>query len=162
MGFTTTSIISAVALAAGKAVEAHGAHQQSKQLKKAAAQQQAIANNQADSITNTALDNHRRAQKNARMRMAAAKADAAASNISPGGSVLKREIDMATRLEDEINNATSGALAEANTTRTQGAFDAWNTRTQAKAAKNRSLAAGIGGIGSAIGVLNPVKDTPLS
>lgn len=155
MGFTTTSIIGAVALAAGKAIEAHGARQQSKELSKAAAQQQAIADNQADAITNTALENHRRNQKNARARMAAAKADAASSNVLSTGTILQRELDMATRLEDEINNSTNAALAEANTTRTQGTLTSWNTRMQAKAAKNRSLAAGIGGVGSVLGVLTP-------
>ena len=153
MGFSTSSVITAVAMAAGKAIEAHGERQQSKQLQIAAKQQQELADNQADTITNTALDNHRRAQKNARMRMAAAKADASASNLLPTGSILRREVDMATRLEDEINNATAGALAEANNTRTQGSLTAWNTSMQAKAAKNRSMAAGIGGIGSVLGAL---------
>lgn len=155
MGFTTSSIISAVALAAGKAIEAHGERQQSKQLRRAAAQQQALANHQAETMTDIALENQRRSQKNARMRMAAVKADAAASNLLSSGTTLQREVDMATRLEDEINNATAGALAEANNIRTQGALTSWNTRMQASAAKNRSLAAGIGGVGSVLGVLTP-------
>lgn len=140
MGFTTTAGLVTTALnVAGKGVEMLGEHEQSKAYRRAADVTAANAARRAAAITDTAMENQRREQRNAQMQMARARADAGASNLAADGSAAVRELDLATRLEDEINNRTNAALQEADTTRRQGELDAWNLRTQARNARNSML-----------------------
>ncbi|MCQ2365213.1 MAG: hypothetical protein MJ051_06645 [Akkermansia sp.] len=140
-------VIAATANLAGKAVEATQQHEQSKAYRRAAAATEQEANRRAAAMTETAMENQRRAQRNARMQLASARADAGASNLLNDGSVAVRERDLATRLEDEINNRTDAALQEADTTRRQGALDAWNLRVQSRNAHNSMLGTALGAAG---------------
>ena len=139
--------MSTAAAVAGKAVEAQAERKQAEEMKKAAAERLRIAGNQAGVITRTAMENQRREQRNAQMQMASARADAAASNISASGTAEVRHLDLATRLEDDINNRTNAALQEANTTLTQGAYDARDLQMQASQARLRSKGAWLGAAG---------------
>lgn len=148
MGFTTAvTLMSTAAAVAGKAVEAQAERKQAEEMEKAAAERLRIAGNQAGVITRTAMENQRREQRNAQMQMASARADAAASNISASGTAEVRHLDLATRLEDDINNRTNAALQEANTTLTQGAYDARDLQMQASQARLRSKGAWLGAAG---------------
>lgn len=147
MGFAT---VAAAATAAEKTVEAVASHQQGRQLKNVANIQELNAKNRADAMVNTAMENHRREQRNAQMQTAHARADAGANNLLREGSTLNRETDLATRLEDEITARSRAALQEAENVRLQGAMEAWDTRLQAKAAKRRAWASLLGaGVGAA-------------
>ncbi len=139
--------MSTAAAVAGKAVEAQAERKQAEEMEKAAAERLRIAGNQAGVITRTAMENQRREQRNAQMQMASARADAAASNISASGTAEVRHLDLATRLEDDINNRTNAALQEANTTLTQGAYDARDLQMQASQARLRSKGAWLGAAG---------------
>lgn len=148
MGFpTAVTLMSTAAAVAGKAVEAQAERKQAEEMEKAAAERLRIAGNQAGVITRTAMENQRREQRNAQMQMASARADAAASNISASGTAEVRHLDLATRLEDDINNRTNAALQEANTTLTQGAYDARDLQMQASQARLRSKGAWLGAAG---------------
>lgn len=127
------------ATAAAKTAQAIGEHEQGKAYRRAAQATEQTAHNRAESLTRTAMENQRREQRNAQMQMARARADAGASNLLSAGSVELRERDLATRLEDEINNRTDAALDEATRTRQQGRMDAWNLRQQARNAHNSML-----------------------
>lgn len=139
MGFETAALIGLAATAAAKTAQAIGEHEQSKAYRRAAQVTEQNAKKRADSITNTAMENQRREQRNARMQIARARADAAASNLLSSGSVSEREKDLASRLEDEINSRTDAALEEAARTQQQGILDAWNLRQQARNAHNSML-----------------------
>ena len=148
MGFTTAvSLMSTAAAVAGKAVEARAERRQAKEMEAAADERRRIAGKQADVITRTAMENQRREQRNAQMEMASARADAAASNLASHGTVTVRERDLATRLEDDINNRTNAALQEADTIRTQGEYEARDLEMQASQARMRSKGAWLGAAG---------------
>lgn len=151
MGFTT--IATAAAIALPKVMESVSLRQQSKQLAQAANVQQRMANRQADTLTATAVANQQRATRNANDRMNQAVADAVVSNLTGDGSARVREMDLATRLQDEITNTANTSLQQAHATREQGAFTAWNTRNTAARAKQQSHASLFSGVGSLFGSL---------
>lgn len=145
MGFTTVvTLLSTAATVAGKAVEASAQRKQEREYNAAAEERRRLAEAQAAVITRTALENRRREQRNAQAQLATAAADAAASNLLSGGTSTVRELDLATRLEDDINNSTSAALHEANTIRSQGAYDAHDLQMHARQARLRSQGAWLG------------------
>lgn len=139
MGFETAALVTMAASAAAKTAQAIGEHEQSRAYRRAAKTTEENARNRAADITDTAMENQRREQRNARMQLARARADAGASNLLSAGSVSKREMDLATRLEDEINSRTDAALEEASRTWQQGRLDAWNLRQQSRNAHNSML-----------------------
>lgn len=148
MGFTTAvTLLTTAASVAGKAVEAFAERKQTRELSAAASERRRLAENQAGAITRTAMENQRREQRNARMQLASATADAAASNILGSGTATARERDLATRLEDDINNRTNAALQEANTIRSQGAYDALDLNAQSSQARLRGQGAWLGAAG---------------
>lgn len=159
MGFTTiAAATAAAATAATKMMESRAYKQESKNLKQAADVQERLANDQANKMQTVAMRNARAESRNANDELSHAAADAAVSNLAEDGSAAVRETDLATRLQDSINLRTDSALQEANATRDQGAYDAWNTRNAAKRARGMargSLISGIGslvlGLGSALG-----------
>ncbi|MBQ8377347.1 MAG: hypothetical protein IJX33_09915 [Akkermansia sp.] len=148
MGFpAVATILTTASSVAGKALEASAERQQARAFNAAADERRRLAENQAGAITHTALENSRREQRNAQMQLASARADAAASGILTSGTAATRERDLATRLEDDINNRTNAALQEANTIRSQGAYDALDLKTQASQARLRSKGAWLGAAG---------------
>ena len=106
------------------------------------------AENQAKAIEDTAVANQSRAARNAAANMSTARADAGASNLASEGSVTVRERDLATRLQDEITANANTALAEANSVRQQGAYNAWQTRQQARRSYANIVGSGLSAIGS--------------
>lgn len=151
MGFA--SIISAAGALASGAVQASSQRQQSEAYREAAENQWKIANQTAEQITETALENQRRSHRNANMQLAEAQADAAASNLMREGSVILRETDLATRLEDEISNRTNAALQEANELRRQAAYDRRNLLLHAGTARSNSRVSLLSGAVGALGAL---------
>lgn len=139
MGFETAALISMASTGVSKAAQAYQEHEQSRDFRKAARATEQVSAAQSDAMARTAMDNSRREQRNAQMQMARARADAGASNLLSAGSAAQRELDLATRLEDEINNRTDAALEEASRIRRQGQLDAWNLRRQSRNARNNML-----------------------
>lgn len=149
MGFpAVATLLTTASTVAGKAMEATAERRQAREFNAAAAERLRLAENQAGAITRTAMENSRREQRNAHAQLATARADAAASGIAASGTATVRETDLATRLEDDINNRTNAALHEANTLRSQGAYDAHDLRTQASQARSRSKGAWLGAAGA--------------
>ncbi len=150
MGFP--AIATAIATTASvlpKVFEAEAAFAQGKNLNLAAAAQQQLANQQAAAIEKTATQNQIRGSRNAHAELGHARVDAAASNTAQEGSTYMRGADLATRLQDEIDAAANEQLTRASQMRTQGAYDAWDLRNQAR----QSKAQGIGAIASGVGSL---------
>ena len=149
MGFTTLATAAVTAAKAlPDALQAYSSYKQSKVLRRVAAEQEKLADNQATRMENTAVANQQRAARNANARMAAARADAAASNLLAEGSAHVREKDLATRLQDDIANNTNAALDEADRTRHQGKLNAWNTRHAAAQARMGAIGSGLSAAGS--------------
>lgn len=148
MGFTA---IATAAAALPKVMQAGAQYAQSKQLKQAAAEQERVAERQAAAMTDTALANQRRGERNAAAALGRARVDAAVSNLADEGSVRVRETDMATRLQDEISNTANATLQQANATREQGLYNAWNTRNAAKSARYQAFGSLAEGVGAAVG-----------
>lgn len=126
-------------------MEASAAKKQAGAYESAARTKEQIADTEANQLTQVALANQRREQRNAGMQLSTARADAAAGNL------LRREEDLATRLEDDINNRTTMALREADHVRTQGKYDAWDLRARAQQSRDRSRGALLGGVGTLFG-----------
>lgn len=157
MGFTTAAtILTTAATVAGKALEATAERKQARAFNAAADERRRLAENQAGAITRTALENNRREQRNAQMQLATARADAAASGLLSSATATVRERDLATRLEDDINNRTNAALQEANTIRSQGAYDAHDLQAQSSQARLRSKGAWLGAAGGVFRGLSSV------
>lgn len=149
MGFTAiAATATTVASVLPKVMQTQALNQQSKSLKAAAQVQEQLANRQADAVVHTAQENQRRGARNAQAQLGAARADAAASNLAEDGTAHVRELDMATRLQDEITSNANSTLQQANTLRQQGRLDAWNTRNAARQAKVQAYGSGISAIGS--------------
>lgn len=154
MGFTTLAATAAATAAALPRVMEYQAYkQESKNLSRAADAQERLANEQAENKIDIAMRNMRAENRNADERLSQAYADAGVSNLAEDGSVAVRETDLATRLQDEINLRTTSALQDANTTRQQGIYDAWNTRLAAQRAKSMARGSLISGVGSLVGGL---------
>lgn len=163
MGFTTLAATAAATAAAlPRALEYRAYKKESKNLSRAADVQEQLSIEQSENMVATALRNMRAASRNANDRMAAAYSDAAASNLAEDGSVAARESDLASRLQDEINLNATSALQEANTTRRQGAYEAWNTRLNAQKAAAAARASLFSGIGSVVGGLGPTLASSIS
>lgn len=154
MGFTTiATTASAAASALPHIMEYTSLRRQANELDSAAEQQQRLANRQADSLTSTALKNQQRSARNANAQMGSARLDAAASNLVDDGSTRMREVDMATRLQDEITHTANTSLQQAHSIREQGAYTAWNTRNAAARARYQARGALLSGAGSLFGNL---------
>lgn len=154
MGFTTLAATAAATSAAlPRVLEARAYKKESKNLAQAADVQEKLSIEQSENMINTALRNMRAESRNANDQLSRAYADAGASNLAEDGSVIARETDLASRLQDEINLHATSALQEANTTRRQGAYEAWNTRMASQRAKSMARSSLISGIGSLVGGL---------
>lgn len=154
MGFTTLATTAATAAAAlPRVLESRAYKQESKNLSRAAGVQERLSIEQSENMISTALRNMRAGSRNANDQLSHAYADAAASNLAEDGSVVARETDLATRLQDEINLQATSALEDANTTRRQGAYDAWNTRLAAQRARSMARSSLFSGIGTIVGGL---------
>ncbi len=154
MGFTTAAIITSTAAAAiPQFMGARASRRQAKHLEQAASQQEHLSAGQADAITETALDNQQRRARNARAELAAVRADAAVANTAQEGSTYLRGVDMATRLQDEISALANEELERGNQLRRQAAYDAWDTRNQARQSRQQARISTVSGLGSLIGGL---------
>lgn len=154
MGFTTiATAVSAAASTLPHIVEHSSLRRQANELDRVATQQQRLANRQADSLASTAQQNQQRSARNANEQMGAARMDAAVSNLADEGSTRMREVDMATRLQDDITNTANTSLRQAQSIREQGAYTAWNTRNAAARARNQARGALLSGVGSLFGSL---------
>ncbi len=153
MGFTTAAIITTAASALPQFMGAQASRQQAKYLDRAAAEQQGLANSQADRITETAVANQQRQARNAQARLGTVRADAAVGNTAQEGSSYLRGVDMATRLQDEIAARANEELERGNHLRRQAAYDAWNLHNQARQSRAAGVASAVSGVGSLIGGL---------
>ncbi len=139
-GLITTAVSSYNEYSSGK--------KQSKELNKIASAQEAAGLSQSDAMMVTARSNAQRAARNAEGELGAARLDTASSNIAGDGSSHLRDRDLATRLQDEINNNANSALQNADNVRNQALIDAANTRNDAYAAKTTANSAITSGLGS--------------
>lgn len=154
MGFTTLATTAAATAAAlPRVLETRAYRQESKNLSRAADIQEKLAADQSENMISVALRNMRAESRNANDQLSRAFSDASASHLAEDGSVIARESDLASRLQDEINTTATSALQEANNTRKQGAYEAWNTRLQAQRAKSMARSSLISGMGSLVGNL---------
>ena len=157
MGFTTIATAAAVALP--KVLESVSLREQSKQLSDAAQAQQQRANRQADSMVATAVSNQQRAARNAQARLDSAHAAAATAHLADDGTARMREVDLATRLQDEITHNANTSLQQAHAIREQGAYTAWNTRNSAARARTQARGVLLSGAGSLFGALSSSLST---
>ncbi len=149
MGFSTLATVATTAAAViPRVYEASAASAQARALNAAANDQQRLANQQAQAIEDTASANQMRGSRNALARLGQARADAAVSNTAREGSTYRREADLATRLQDEINATANEQLTRANSIRQQGAYDAWDLRNQAEQSRAQARGAVASGVGS--------------
>ncbi len=151
MGFSTALSTSANVIPS--IFDAIGAFGQSKAQRKAAAEQKRLAAQQAAAIQGIASQNQMRGARNAHAREAQARVDAAVSNTMQDGSTYRRGVDLATRLQDEINAQANEQLNRADSIRRQGAYDAWDLRNQAKQSRFSGIGAAASGVGSLFGAL---------
>ena len=152
MGFATIATAAAAAAAAiPRVMESRAYRQESKNLARAADIQERMANEQSNNMVATALRNMRAESRNANDALSIAGADAGVSNLADEGSVPTRERDLATRLQDEINLHATSALQDANATRKQGAYEAWNTRLASQRARSMSRASLFSALGGGVG-----------
>ena len=135
MGFATTLLSTAAAVVPGL-MQASALRQQSRALNQTASLQRNLDEQQARAMTSVALENQIRASRNAQMELASARSDAAASNLASEGSVVVREQDLATRLQDSITNAANEELQQVNTLRLQSTYNYINTRNSAARASS--------------------------
>ncbi len=149
MGFATT--VNTAAGVLPKIIEAESAFNHAKLLRRSADAQWQLAGQQASAIEGIARTNQARGSRNAHMEQGRVRVDAAASNTAQEGSTYRRGVDMATRLQDDINAAANEQLERANQMRRQAAYDAWNTRNQAKQSRMSGIGAIASGLGSLIG-----------
>lgn len=147
MGFTLASI-KPISKGLGSLLSAYSQEQQSQQLANIADEQERMGREYSESAIRTATSNSQRAAKNAQSELARARLDSAASGLAFAGSAHVREIDLASRLEDDIKLQTDSALQKANQIRQQASLDAYNTNMSAQAAGTRAIGEMITGIGN--------------
>ncbi len=153
MGFSTVAAVASTAVSTAasvlpKVMEARGSYKQSDNLRRAADEQERLARRKAAAIEATAAANQSRGSRNALAELSRVRVDAAASNTVQEGSTYQRGVDMATRLQDEINAAANEQLERANSMRSQAAYDAWDLRNQANRSRVQGKAALVSGVGS--------------
>ena len=149
MGFATTLLSTAAAVVPGL-MQASALRQQSRALNQTASLQRNLDEQQARAMTSVALENQIRASRNAQMELASARSDAAASNLASEGSVVVREQDLATRLQDSITNAANEELQQVNTLRLQSTYNYINTRNSAARASYGAYSSLVGGVASGV------------
>ncbi len=149
MGFS--AIATTVAGVLPAVIEAETAREHEKYLRRTADEQEKLAAQQAAAVEGTASANQMRGSRNAHMQLGRVRVDAAASNTAQEGSTYKRGVDMATRLQDEISAAANEQLERANQMRRQAAYDAWDTRNQARQSRLNAIGAAASGLGSLLG-----------
>ena len=149
MGFTTLATSALTAMQAlPEAMQTYSAYQQGKTFNNIARKQVILAQQQAQAMANTAVENQQRAARNASAQLAHARTDAAQSQLLHEGSIVIREKDLATRLQDEITAQANAALEQATRTRQQGALQAWHTRNSAAQARTKATTAALGSVSS--------------
>ncbi len=98
-----------------------------------------------------ALQNNRMMRRNAQSEQAAVRADNAVANLVADGTGLNREMDMAARLEHEINIQTDDALRQSSNMRNQAALTRWNTDVQAINLKRKASGSNMSALGNLAG-----------
>lgn len=149
MGFTSDLLLTAAAVVPSM-MQASALRQQSKMLNQTANLQRELDETQAKAMTEVAQENQIRAARNAQMELASARSDAAASNLASEGSVVVREQDLATRLQDSITNAANEELQQVNTLRLQSSYNYLNTRNSAARASYGSYSSLVGGVANGL------------
>lgn len=150
MGFTATAITlllqaanqyqQSQAYKAQANATAQTGEAQARLLEKQAAQNNAIA-----------MENDRMKRRNARNELSAVRLDNAASNLLSDGTALSREIDMATRLEHEINVQTDAALRQGSDLRNQASYTRWDADIQSHNLRRKARSSNVSALGSLIG-----------
>lgn len=148
MGFSTAILTAASALPG--VMQAAAQYRQGKQLQQAADLQSRLDEQQASAMQDTALENQRRAARNAQAEMGQARADAAASGLASQGSVTVRERDLATRLSDSIANSTNEQLQQVNSLRAQSAYNTQDLRNRAAQAKTGAFSSLLGSVSAGL------------
>ncbi len=156
MGFSTlTPVLSLTSAVTKPIMKAAGNYQQANAYKaqaKATAQageaQARLMERDAAANDAIALQNNRMQQRNAQSEVSTVRADNADSNLISDGTGLNREIDMASRLQHEINIQTNDALRQSSNLRNQAAFTRWDANQQASNLKRSAHGYNVSAIGN--------------
>lgn len=151
MGFSTAILTAASVVPS--LMQASAQRKESKMLTQAAEMQRILDEKQARSMTSVALENQIRSSRNDRMELAQARSDAGASNLLSEGSVVVREQDLATRLQDSITNAANEQLQQVNSLRQQSSLNYQNTRNSAARASYGAYSSLVGGVATGLSTL---------
>lgn len=105
-----------------------------------------------DAVANDAIamQNNRMQRRNAQSELAAVRSDNAVSNLISDGTGLEREMDMASRLEREINIRTDDALRQSSNMRNQAAYTRWDADLQASVLKRKAYGSKMSAIGNLV------------
>lgn len=98
-----------------------------------------------------AMENDRMQRRNARSELSAVRADNAASNLLSDGTGFTRELDMATRLEHEINSQTDAALRQSSDLSNQAAYTRWDAGVQAQNLRRKARGSNLSALGNLVG-----------
>ncbi len=159
MGFSTVATSAqAIGNVAGTLISSQSQKQSAGMLDRLAAQQEEEGRQRAQAMIDIAMSNATRASRNAQSELARAQMDAASSNLVSSGSIAVRERDLATRLQDDINNQTTLQLQQADQVQRQSQMDAYSTRTQASQARQSATSTLISGVGTLFGNLNSMTN----
>lgn len=149
MGFAT------IASAVTSAFKAYGDYHQAGALKAQARATSQAGEAQAklmerDAAANdaVALQNDRMQRRNARSELATVRTDNAVSNLAADGTGLEREMDMATRLEREINVQTDDALRRSSNMRAQAAYTRWDSDMMASSLRRQAHGSNVSALGN--------------
>lgn len=152
MGFTVATLATTYLLkAASDYQQAQAYKAQANATGKAGEAQAQIMQQQAALSDAVAMDNDHMRRRNARNELSAVRVDNAASNLLSDGTGLSREIDMATRLEHEINSQTDAALRQGHDLRTQAAYTRWDAGVQAQNLRRQAHGSKVSAVGNLAG-----------
>lgn len=134
MGFdpVTLGIMAAAASVASGAASASAQKQSATATKRAAEANAATLRNEAEIQRQTGLENAKRMQQDASLRMGEARLDAARSSLVREGSVPVREQALATRLQTQIQDEATEAMRNAQSLHNKANMELFTGRSSAR------------------------------
>lgn len=143
---TIGTVSTGIARATETALTAQSNKQSAKATMQLGQYNAALLENEANQLQEASRKNIIRMRKNAREELNVAELDAAKNNIMRTGSVIEREMTLATKLESAIQDQAYQSLQQVNSLRNQAAKQKWEAQLQAQQLKQnakRSLFSGL-------------------
>ncbi len=144
----TNAITKPITDAAGNLQQAYAYKAQAKATAQAGDAQARFMERDAAANDAVAMQNNRMMQRNSRSELSTVRTDNADSNLVSDGTGLSREIDMASRLQHEIDIQTNDALRQSSNMRTQAAYTRWDANQQASNLKRLAHGSNMSAIGN--------------